>query len=429
VGINALWLTIFGIGLVELADSFGYLTAANGLFVVIPASRNSLWAWLLGLPFDATITIHRWVGRLVFVEATLHFILYFPAGYLTVGSLTAVEKYRLGLTSWVALAVVFCTSLEYLRRRKYQVFYTLHFSFLFFYLFAALHSSKFHWYGYWAMGIYGFDKLQRIVRGIVSKRPIDDWQLVGNGTILRISILKPTWAQPQLGQYVFLNFPSISKFEWHPYTLASSPLETHYEVDIKSLGDHTRKLLESFEAGAKPTVRIDGPYGRVVINPRRYRSLVFMCGGIGVTPMISMLRWYYLLNTPPDTASKQSVHLAEYIYFVWVVDGLSTYQVFKDTIIKCVERSSQPGFPTFVPIIHVTREEPEAARYGLPQQALFKGRPDVKHILGSVKANGILRHAVYYCGPRPLCNETWEATSELTDSTIRFAFHHETFEF
>ena len=60
-----------------VADSWGYVACANGLFVVIPASRNGLWAWLLGLPFDKTITIHRWMGRLVFVEVTIHMAWYF----------------------------------------------------------------------------------------------------------------------------------------------------------------------------------------------------------------------------------------------------------------------------------------------------------------------------------------------------------------
>ena len=60
-----------------VADSWGYVACANGLFVVIPASRNGLWAWLLGLPFDKTITIHRWMGRLVFVEVTIHVAWYF----------------------------------------------------------------------------------------------------------------------------------------------------------------------------------------------------------------------------------------------------------------------------------------------------------------------------------------------------------------
>ena len=31
---------------------------------------------------------------------------------------------------------------------------------------------------------------------------------------------------------------------------------------------------------------------------------------------------------------KQNVHLAEYIYFVWVVDSMETFTVFKRTILQ-----------------------------------------------------------------------------------------------
>jgi len=417
----------------SMADAYGYLAAANGLFVVIPASRNSIWAWLFGLPFDKTITIHRWVGRLTAIEATLHLVLYFTDGYLdSFGTVVSVEKYRNGLIAWIGLMVVFATSIEYLRRKKYNVFYAAHFSFFVFYAFAALHTPKFHFYGYAAMAIYGFDKLQRLARGYASTRQVDSLELLP-GDIMRVTVLRPKWMTgvlaPQLGQYVFLQFPEISKYEWHPYTLASSPLEPYFEVDIKKLGDHTAALQAAFKSGSHPKVRIDGPYGKVVINPKRYRSLIFVCGGIGVTPMISMLRWYYLINTPPEVAAKQSIHLAEYIYFVWVVDSRATYEVCKKKILQCVERSKEPGFPTFIPLIHVTRDEPDPAAFGLPQSALFKGRPDMNHILTSMKSNGIKRHAAYCCGPKQLVEQTWEGTSALSDDNIQFAFHHETFEF
>ena len=205
------------------------------------------------------------------------------------------------------------------------------------------------------------------------------------------------------------------------------------QVDIKALGDHTKKLLASFQAGQQPQVHFGGPYGRVLINPRRYASIVFVCGGIGVTPMVSMLRWYYLINAPPEVAAKQSVHLAEFIYFLWVVDTASTYDVFRETILQCAARSQKPGFPTFVPLIHVTREGADkaslSASLGLPASAVFSGRPDLRHVLGSVRKNGLPQHAVYCCGPSKLVEQTWTAATELTDERAQFAFHHETFEF
>ena len=128
-------------------------------------------------------------------------------------------------------------------------------------------------------------------------------------------------------------------------------------------------------------------------------------------------------------AAAQSIHLAEFIYFVWVVEGRATYDVFGATVRQCAARSAQPGYATFVPLVHMTREEPDAAALGLAPTSVFRGRPDMRHVLSSVRANGIARHAVYCCGPTPLVTATWEAATALSDEATQFAFHHETFEF
>ena len=91
--------------------------------------------------------------------------------------------------------------------------------------------------------------------------------------------------------------------------------------------------------------------------------------------MISMLRWYYLINTSEDVAAKQSVHLAEYIYFVWVVDTRATFDVFRDTLLKCMKRSQEQGFPRVCPDYsrHSRgREQPECIR---PPAAAALQRP------------------------------------------------------
>ena len=106
--LNVLWCVIAPNG-ASWATSLGYLASANGLFVVIPASRNSLWAWLLGLPFDQTITIHRWIGRLIVTEATGHFVWYFFEWVAAenLGMLFAFPSYIFGFIAWLALVVIF----------------------------------------------------------------------------------------------------------------------------------------------------------------------------------------------------------------------------------------------------------------------------------------------------------------------------------
>lgn len=51
----------------------------------------------------------------------------------------------------------------------------------------------------------------------------------------------------EVGQYVFLNCPSISWLEWHPFTMTSAPEEDFLSVHIRSAGDWTEKLIAMVE--------------------------------------------------------------------------------------------------------------------------------------------------------------------------------------
>lgn len=46
-------------------------------------------------------------------------------------------------------------------------------------------------------------------------------------------------------QYVYLNFPGVARWQWHPFTLTSDPdTDSHMSVHIKVAGDFTRRLAE-----------------------------------------------------------------------------------------------------------------------------------------------------------------------------------------
>lgn len=93
------------------------------------------------------------------------------------------------------------------------------------------------------------------------------------------------------GQFAILSFNSahISQ-EPHPFTVSSSPTRTEsIEFTIRTSGDWTRKL-DGLEIGDRAMVQ--GPFGRfshLAIAPRR--TIVMIAGGIGITPMLSMLRY------------------------------------------------------------------------------------------------------------------------------------------
>lgn len=93
---------------------------------------------------------------------------------------------------------------------------------------------------------------------------------------------------------MFINFPELSLTEWHPFSVSSGPGEDHIELHIRALGDHTREIVALAKQCAienrQTWIRSDGPYGYLGFNYRRYGVLFLVGGGIGVTPVVSLLK-------------------------------------------------------------------------------------------------------------------------------------------
>ncbi len=102
------------------------------------------------------------------------------------------------------------------------------------------------------------------------------------------------------GQYQYLTFRREGRpAEEHPFTLSSSPTQPGVlSSTIKGSGDFT-KTIGDIRPG--DTVLADAPYGRFsyLLHPDE-DSLVFLAGGIGVTPLISMLRHLRDTQTAKD---------------------------------------------------------------------------------------------------------------------------------
>jgi len=94
----------------------------------------------------------------------------------------------------------------------------------------------------------------------------------------------------QPGQFVWLTArASPYALREHPFSLASSAAgNARLEVSIKELGDFTRSVKD-LRPGEK--VYLDGPYGAFSIDRHPAApGYVFIAGGIGVAPILSMLR-------------------------------------------------------------------------------------------------------------------------------------------
>jgi predicted ferric reductase len=73
----------------------------------------------------------------------------------------------------------------------------------------------------------------------------------------------------------------------HPFTMSSAPQEKNIRFTIKELGDFTSSVRE-IEEGS--TAFVEGPYGNFTLSESIATHNIFIVGGIGVTPTISMLK-------------------------------------------------------------------------------------------------------------------------------------------
>jgi predicted ferric reductase len=91
------------------------------------------------------------------------------------------------------------------------------------------------------------------------------------------------------GQFAWIRLGSRPMgFEEHPFTIASAPRRSgKIEFTIKQLGDFSGRIAE---VAVGDTVRVDGPHGAFSPDYHRSRGLVLIAGGVGITPMISVLR-------------------------------------------------------------------------------------------------------------------------------------------
>lgn len=180
------------------------------------------------------------------------------------------------------------------------------------------------------------------------------------------------------GQYVFVRFIKAKlSNEAHPFSFTNiSTASGAVELIIKNAGDFTARLDE---LAPGDIATFEGPYGSFFKNAHKHNDaqLVLLAGGVGITPILSILNDLSATNSP------------RYITLVW---GLS---YARDTILVNELNALSQKLPNFKYHILYSSEQVQDYHFG------YISAP----YLATIKVDKYYKDATFMiCGPLPMMN-------------------------
>lgn len=204
-----------------------------------------------------------------------------------------------GVTGVAALALMYILSIlsiPQVRRWSYEVFQLGHL--LMFPIIGLMmaHGTAglFQWpmFGYFLAFPTLLVVVERVVRVCLGFHRIKATMKVLDGETVEITAAIPSeriWKY-KAGQYIFLQVPEISFFQWHPFTV-SFCRGNKMMVHIKTDGNWTGRLrkLGGDSGESEIEVGINGPFGAPAQRFYDFNHSVIIGAGIGVTPFSGIL--------------------------------------------------------------------------------------------------------------------------------------------
>ncbi|EDL35659.1 cytochrome b-245 heavy chain isoform X1 [Mus musculus] len=251
----------------------------------------------------------------------------------------------------------------------------------------------------------------------------------------------------EVGQYIFVKCPKVSKLEWHPFTLTSAPEEDFFSIHIRIVGDWTEGLFnacgcdkqEFQDAWKLPKIAVDGPFGTASEDVFSYEVVMLVGAGIGVTPFASILKsvWYKYCDNATSLKLKK-------IYFYWLCRDTHAFEWFADLLQLLETQMQERNNANFLSYnIYLTGWDESQANHfavhhdeekdvitGLKQKTLY-GRPNWDNefkTIASEHPNTTI--GVFLCGPEALAETLSKqsiSNSESGPRGVHFIFNKENF--
>ncbi|MFA6253294.1 MAG: ferric reductase-like transmembrane domain-containing protein [Patescibacteria group bacterium] len=290
-----------------LFSTLGKLSGLLGLSIFsLALLMSARFVWLdklfYGLP--KVINIHRWLGTISFTFIILH-PLFLAASRLSVSNQAAFGIF----TNWSQTAYLFgyisllvfmaLVLMTFFWRLQYEKLKSLHSILAVPLMIGGVHAllidsdiKSIPLLAIYYILLISISVLLYLVRLFLVGYAIKSRRfVVSKVEQLGTSIVSITF-QPDKkiidvkpGQFIFVSFPDIKKGEEHPFSVAQIYPDHSLTIMAKNLGAYTAKLAK-LKVGSVAV--LDGPYGSFGDNLDLNYHQIWLAGGIGITPFVSL---------------------------------------------------------------------------------------------------------------------------------------------
>jgi NADPH oxidase 5 len=455
-----LWLTTYIVANTLLAAEAAYHYAAAGAPLAVQVARaagaclNLNVALILVPMWRATWSRlrHSFIARLVPIDALTQF--HRLTGYVIVGfSLVHVGAHianywnqkrpifdallytRVGLTGvLMVLALYLIVRGVHVKSENREAFGASHLLYGLMVGALLLHAPSFWMWIAVPFGVFFVDSL---ARGLFQTRELKITSLTPlSDGVTSVVMEKPKRMRFYPGDYLRLQIPAVSRWEWHPFTISAAPETSRIAVHVRSNGDwsgalHNLSRKKDFETSGM-VARMEGPYGAPTSSVYRSKVAILVAGGIGVTPFASVLQSLLLRR-------KSGRETDQFVYFHWLNRSQKSYEWFVELLGEAERQLGEERFRLFIHLTSLSQNLSNIAmqmavdayrgRYQRDplthlQAVTSGGRPNWDRIFGEAA----LRHEgvpvdVYFCGPPELGTALYKASAKFG-----FYYHEEKFD-
>ncbi|KAI5792414.1 ferric reductase like transmembrane component-domain-containing protein [Peziza echinospora] len=420
----------------EVRSRTGIMATINMMPLFLLAGRNNPLIRLLKISFDTYNLMHRWLGRIVVIEALAHTIAYLmnkvgTSSWSAFGE-TLKQSYplRMALVSTIALVLLLMHSPSIFRHAFYETFLTIHIilvSVMLGALWAHLSSASQYWLIYVkvAIALWAADRCIRFVRIIyrnfstkMTRATVE--ALAGDAVRVTVTMPRPWKFSP--GQHAYLYMPSVGLWTSHPFTVAWSESKEVIKFGDKDLALHRQDIYHKEKATMSFIIRrrtgftdslyrkaanspdkmfttltfAEGPYG-VTHSLDSYGTSVLIAGGVGITHQVPYIQHLVKGYRDGTVATRR-------IVLVWIIQSpehLEWIRPWMTSILAMEKRRDVLKIMLFVTKPKSTKEihSPSST------VQMFPGKPNIGTLLDMEIENKAGTMAVTVCGSGSLSDD------------------------